>query len=159
MSNQLTRNWTLLFCVAVLLAALFLPCQKVNIRGGWSVGLEGAPIFKTDRVVDVLRQPDSFWWRVGQLAPYAFVMAMIFVRPRSRLDLALGLAGLLTSSNAAFWFYQIGGLVLGRADEVLIGHAVYSTALSALAVAFLLLFISGLRAHKQRPQSPGEGAS
>jgi hypothetical protein len=112
----------LLLAAAILLAAtLPLPCQKVNVRLGWSLGLETAPIFETVTVYEAVAQP----------ALPRVVVALLFVVlaacpfRSSLLSLLAKIPAAAYVPHYAWWFWFTGGLVLGRADEVLYGYHVH----------------------------------
>lgn len=116
---------TLFFCWSLL-----LPCQSVNVRAGWSLGLEAAPIF-----VDV---------SVYEAATPAVILALLIavaaclpLRSWPAVVILVVNLGAVTFHAVRFRFW--GAFVLGHADQVLYGYGVHLWACGLVLFASVLV--------------------
>jgi hypothetical protein len=134
-ARLITRS-LLLLAVVAFVCGLFLPCQRVNIRGGWSLGLEAAPWFRTVHVFGI----GSLW------AILVLLLMVVSLVPFRRAYLALPALGLYLGTMAYYtgrvWFW--GDFVRGRADEVLYGYYVHRGICCAALVAGGLVLLVDL---------------
>jgi len=130
---RITARAGLIAAAVFFLISLFLPCKLVNIRVGWSIGVEVAPIFATERVHEIL-----LWTAV--LASAGLVAASLPLRGWPASSTALLGLGTVAYHAARFRFW--GSFVWGSADRVLYGYYVHLWACGvALAMALAVLAV------------------
>lgn len=141
---RLLVRGALIGAAGFFLISLLLPCKLVNVRGGWSIGLESAPIFETVMVYQVRTWP--------AVAVSAFlVLASVPLRGWPAVGTLLLGSGAAAIHAMAFRF--AGSFVLGSADRVLYGYHVHlwaCYAAVAACAAVLAAEIVGMQRRQRR---------